>query len=226
MRKRKKPRKLGDSPLRPEEWIKLPIGDGGEGSGYAKAYHLILKFFATHPMNWENAVLGLHIVYGWMPTIPDLDRIMAIGENEEKRATLLASLHAAQQGLVEGKQLEPVVSFCNNSFVGASKLLHFLNPKVYPIWDLRVAKAFLKPRKKLYWSQVNDVKLWEKYQHALSGWADDQAVKNRCNKLRNDFADLEGAGDLRVIEWVLFQSVPSRRRARNRRAKIHPIEPP
>ncbi len=225
MRKRYTPAKNADEPLSRDGWLALPVQASHAGDGYLKADRSIRHFFQTHqPLDWQHAVLGLHIVYGWMPTIPDWDRIMAIGDDEGKTMKLLQSLNVATHGPLAPEQLDSIVSFCNESYIGASKFLHFLSPQVFPIWDLRVAKAFLK-RRKLHWNQANRAGHWTNYKRTLSKWTKDNEVQGRCDELRARFPDLEGVSDLRVIEWVLFQSVPSKRRARSSRAGWNPTNP-
>jgi hypothetical protein len=41
--------------------------------------------------------------------------------------------------------LETIMSVTNNSVVGASKLLHFIFPNRYPIWDSHVAALVIEP---------------------------------------------------------------------------------
>ena len=39
---------------------------------------------------------------------------------------------------IKGFKGEPI----NNSWVGLSKALHFINPEIFPIWDKNVAELF------------------------------------------------------------------------------------
>ena len=78
-------------------------------------------------------------VYGWMPTILknwdfkdfNVDQPIAIVRH-------LSTVEAARKFL---SQIDPV-SPINKSWIGLSKLLHFLNPELFPIWDSRIAKHF------------------------------------------------------------------------------------
>ena len=45
----------------------------------------------------------------------------------------------------------------NNSWIGLSKVLHFINPDIFPIWDSRVAKCF----NMLYPYQFNKKDIYE-----------------------------------------------------------------
>lgn len=75
--------------------------------------------------------------YGWMPTIlrqPTLEFPTRLGDTFVNRVRTCPTAKAAL-GLI-GDMDKPLV---NNSWVGTSKVLHFLNPQVFPMWDRRVA---------------------------------------------------------------------------------------
>ncbi len=72
------------------------------------------------------------MVYGLMPTAMNLRR----GDIESFFAPLNALRDSAQR-LTAG-ELDGLKALVNNSIVGTSKLLHFLAPEVYPIWDSRI----------------------------------------------------------------------------------------
>lgn len=76
-----------------------------------------------------------HLVYGWMPKILIYSR--KHNQNSEIfRATLIKDQKEALN-VVENIIFPPT----NNAWVGMSKTLHFLNPKMFPIWDSKVAKV-------------------------------------------------------------------------------------
>ena len=181
---------------------------------YSMVYPALLSHFTgLQPVNWDAAVLGLHIVYGWMPTIPKLGGIMQWdGSKRQKFAETLAN---AKNGQVPtDSELETLKTFCNNSMIGASKLLHFLKPETFPIWDSRVAKVFLRNPKAAGLS-VNEIEPWKKYRNALSGWLSDQAVKKKCSELRQLTPFLNQVSDLRLVELVMFHGTVSKRKQVN-----------
>jgi hypothetical protein len=150
-------------------------------------------------LDWPEAVALLHMVYGWMPTM--LRTIEP--HNRAQRAQLLANLHKVKSGgLLTSTELADVKRFANRSIVGASKLLHVLNPQNYVIWDSRVADVFL-------WKGVtlvaySTVARYEEYLDAVRQWANDPTVKRECASLRALNPALAGAGNLRLVELVLF----------------------
>ncbi|MHB8211205.1 MAG: hypothetical protein ACYDDP_07665 [Acidithiobacillus sp.] len=150
-------------------------------------------------LDWEEAVALLHMVYGWMPTM-----LRTIDPHTPaQRSQLLAHLQKVKTGgILTATELANVKRFANRSVVGASKLLHVLNPANYVIWDSRVAEAFL-------WSGVtlvaySTIDRYMEYLEVLRQWAMDSDVIRECAALRQSNPMLAASGDLRLIELVLF----------------------
>jgi hypothetical protein len=66
-----------------------------------------------------------------MPTIFEFT------SNELEKCLPLLNKAKGSEMLIED-ELNLLKSTFNNSLVGTSKLLHFINPEIYPIWDSRV----------------------------------------------------------------------------------------
>lgn len=102
---------------------------------YINSYPHILQFFEEKiKFNESDIVQGLHMVYAWMPTtLKSIDW--------EHLPFVVSSLNELKHGtyLHEG-QLEALKRNTNNSLVGSSKLLHFISPEQYAIWDSKVIK--------------------------------------------------------------------------------------
>lgn len=169
---------------------------------YCVAYQHIMKFFSSvEIIDWDAAIVGLHIVYGWMPTIPKLKRTFAM--NLDQRGELLEVLNSARTGnKIDCEDLEKVKSFSNNSVVGGSKLLHFINPRTCPIWDSRVAKVFWGKGVSAY--SLSRAESWVEYRDTLTQWAVDAAVQATCADLRWRSDGLVNTTDMRVMELVMF----------------------
>lgn len=99
---------------------------------YIEAYPEFLKYFdSLDKIEKHHLIIASHFVYGWMPTIIHLD----IKEIDR----VLPLLNAAKSGhILELEELEILKRCINNSMVGLSKLLHFINPTHYAIWDSRI----------------------------------------------------------------------------------------
>ena len=106
---------------------------------YVKSYPLLLKSTAhLCDAMGSNAVPGVaHIVYGWMPTIL---KNLTFDDHINDHLIAARQINDFQSAfnLVDGLETSPI----NNSWVGLSKVLHFINPEFFPIWDSVVAKNF------------------------------------------------------------------------------------
>ena len=95
------------------------------------SYKEFLEFFASKDeLTPHDLVIGAYFTYGWMPTMlelkGDIDVVTAICASKSRR-----------EGISKG-EFSRLAEAINGSVVGASKLLHFINPKKYAIWDSRV----------------------------------------------------------------------------------------
>ena len=206
-------------PITVADWLTLSTNEGVTKrlavDPYSVAYGSLRPHFEKlTAVSWDDAVVGLHIVYGWMPTIPKLGEIMRW--DQQQKTVLTAILTRAITGNVPtDAELVELMAFSNNSMIGASKLMHFLNPSLFPIWDSRTAQAFLN-RPKVYAQEVNKVEKWKSYQATLTSWVPDQRVKARCGELRKMAGHLAGVTDLRLVELVLFHKTASKRKAKKK----------
>ena len=100
---------------------------------YLLSYPYFLNYFQNlESINLENLVIGISFTYSWMPTI-----LKALNlKNTEKVVFILNEVKKGK--LIDEQQLTTLKTTFNNSLVGTSKLLHFINPKQYAIWDSRV----------------------------------------------------------------------------------------
>lgn len=104
------------------------------------------RFLSDGNRDRKRLVAGVFMVYGWMPRIPRFN----CGEemNEEEFIEVYDFLSRLQKcGLSEAldlmdedgvRCLEKVKRMTNNSVVGMSKLLHFVNPVVFPMYDSHI----------------------------------------------------------------------------------------
>ena len=100
---------------------------------YLLSYPYFLNYFQNlESINLENLVIGISFTYSWMPTIL---KALNLKNTEE----VLFILNEVKKGkLIDEQQLTTLKTTFNNSLVGTSKLLYFINPKQYAIWDSRV----------------------------------------------------------------------------------------
>ena len=94
---------------------------------YLMSYPHLLRYFKEKTcFSAEDVICGAHMAYGWMPTILTLD-FSSSEIDAESAARILTK--ARDKGVLLDEELIKLASFINNSFVGASKLLHFVAPK-------------------------------------------------------------------------------------------------
>lgn len=163
---------------------------------YDTSYQEFLKFFKDRQIDKHNLILGCYFTYGWMPTI--LKNFDSTKIND--------SIINALNGVKDGKELNHedltiIKEILNNSIIGASKLLHFINPKLYPIWDSRVC-GFIYDDKKNH-SFVNNVSRYEQYVSKIKSLSEDTKIQQMCKNVR--FKLNCELTNIRVIELIMFE---------------------
>jgi hypothetical protein len=106
---------------------------GSRAATYFRTYPALLTLAASSTFDDRTAFLLLAAsVYGWMP------RVVRVDPGHLDRA--IAALRHAKvvTDMPEDAGQVADVAACLHSVVGASKLLHFANPDVFPIWDRNV----------------------------------------------------------------------------------------
>ena len=99
---------------------------------YYISYPEFLKYFQNlKTITKHNLIIGINFTYGWMPTIFDF--------RSDKFDEALNILNKAKKdNKLTKDDLVLLKGLLNNSLVGTSKLLHFINPEKFAIWDSRV----------------------------------------------------------------------------------------
>lgn len=121
---------------------------------YNKSYQCFCEFFTSKNIITEqDLIIGANFTYGWMPTI--------LNFKSSEFETCITILNKAKLSTrISTSELTTLKGLINNSLVGTSKLLHFINPEVYAIWDSRICH-FLTG--KSYKSKVEQVELFWSY---------------------------------------------------------------
>lgn len=99
---------------------------------YIKTYREFLEYFRRlDKITEHHAIIGISFTYSWMPTILEI--------KTDQLEQAVAILNAAKGGIdLFAQDLELLKKSFNNSLVGTSKLLHFINPERFAIWDSKV----------------------------------------------------------------------------------------
>ena len=165
--------------------------DGSEQ--YIRTYPQLLRSTALLAREMgEDALPAIaHMAYGWMPTI--LKKFSDSQSDIVGPATECRSFEEASR-LIQSLDDSPI----NNSWVGLSKVLHFVNPDFFPIWDSRVATHF--SLKNAY--QVNKKNHFLEYLSFIAKHRNKDAVK----KVQEAFVKEAGysVSDVRACEFILF----------------------
>lgn len=111
----------------------------------------------SDPWPWFCRVAVM--TYGWMPRVVRLDM-----EHARAAAKALLSAHVVTESDMREIEIAPIASSVR-SIVGASKMLHFCNPHVFPIWDSRIETFRLRKSPAIthmgtaanYWRYCEDV---------------------------------------------------------------------
>jgi len=102
---------------------------------YIRAYpHIMASLKSRKVLDEQDFVCAAHMVYGWMPTILEIhaDESLSVSQG-------VALLNKARaEGCLSEVEIGQLARLVNRSVVGASKLLHFVNPEAFAIWDSRI----------------------------------------------------------------------------------------
>ncbi|WP_423599948.1 hypothetical protein [Roseateles sp. MS654] len=169
---------------------------------YIATYSHLLAFFEPKSsFNASDVVCGAHMVYGWMPTIlelyPDADRC--------DLAAAAAMLTKAKLGhRLDAWELEALAGLMNNSVVGVSKLLHFVAPQNYAIWDSKVF-AFVRGERPHHY-RVNSVHFYQSYLEELRNLVERPGFEQFHASMNKKIG--YAVSPLRALELVMFLNAP------------------
>jgi hypothetical protein len=113
-------------------------------NGYRDGYQALRRLFRdfVRPDDYPTVLAGAYATYGWIPTImkPGVDKTTWCN-CENYLGTLQAAADWTEAEVVLSEAPE-ILTLMNGSLIGTSKFLHFLNPKIFPIWDLNIGRVF------------------------------------------------------------------------------------
>jgi len=108
---------------------------------YQESYDDFINYFkGKKKLCRRDIVLGIAMAHSWMPRIP---RTPVISKTVVNLVNDLSKTFDKQN-------IQDLKIIINNSIVGTSKLLHFVNPNLYPIWDSKVCEVFSDKVKEKY----------------------------------------------------------------------------
>jgi hypothetical protein len=172
-------------------------------TSYTLSYPHILSYFADRgPLDIADFVRGAQLVYGWMPTILHL-HAQPPNLTLAHAASLLES--ARTQGTISDEHLSMLVGVINNSLVGTSKLLHFVRPDIFPIWDSNVYGFVFeeKPRH----DRVQNVAKFREFVRRVNAVRSDERFGDFHASV--NFKVGYGVSEPRAVELIMFLNSPS-----------------
>ena len=174
---------------------------------YQDSYRALLEYGKKCNKKDQYIILA-HAIYGWMPTVLEID--FNVENSIENAIDTLKKIDFAHDDGIDG--VRTVSKFTNNSFVGASKFLHFICPDKFAIWDSTIWNVLkedgfnLKIDKRNHFfskTSANSMKNFIGYQLIMQETLKMLEDKNPGIKLRD-------------IEKVLFYSVPKKQRKKTK----------
>lgn len=178
-----------------------------EPSGsYLFSYPYLLSYFEQRdPIEAVDLVRGAHMAYGWMPTILEL-RAGPPNIDADGGAELLT--RARREGALSDEEIGALASLINNSLVGASKLLHFVAPESFAIWDSRIYRFLFERTAHPY--RVNSVECYREYLETLARLRDDPRFP-RFHRSVNEKVGYPVSA-YRALELIMFLNAPPQTR--------------
>lgn len=116
-------------------------------------YHLTRPLFLKYSENIsqldkDDFLSLMALVYSWMPTIPKVSYSQDIDERLNKAVLFLNKIKVWDIDMVHLEQYREDFSnlkwIINKSDVGMSKVLHFVNPNLFCIYDKRIGETIRK----------------------------------------------------------------------------------
>lgn len=167
-----------------------------ESDYYSNSYSTYVNFFAQKKkLTAEDIIVGMGLVYSWMPTIPKNINFDLLDE-------AVPILNSIKNGaVIEKKEFDILKPLCNNSLVGASKLLHFINPNLYAIWDSKIY-TFLY-QEKAHKHRVENIDKSMAYLELIRQMATYTQLEKIITDVQTHFKP-NPISNIRAIEWMMF----------------------
>lgn len=170
-------------------------------SSYLQTYPDFIQYFQEIvEIQKHHLVIGSHFVYGWMPTILRLDL-----SHLDHTVELLNDVKTGR--LLTTEDLKYLKGKINNSLVGVSKLLHFIAPQNYAIWDSWIYKAIFHQEPYNY--RLGNVKVYIEYLELLKK-LEKYREYPQMHRIIEEKVGYQ-LSTLRAIEMVIFENSKSKR---------------
>lgn len=134
------------------------IGPSWVHTSYREFVDYFQRIPPGEPLTLHNFIVGAYFSYGWMPTM------LRLGENVSAAIQAVNKARDLAHPISEEEFLT-IAAVINGSVVGASKLLHFVCPDKYAIWDSRVYRFIFEEEPYQY--RLETPQVYQEYLNAL-----------------------------------------------------------
>lgn len=168
-------------------------------SSYIESYPYLIEHFANiETLTVGHVVAGAHMIYGWMPTI------LHINKHKIDLQDVVIVLQVVKDGRDTPtlSELELLKKFMNNSVVGTSKMLHFVNPTQYPIWDSKICRFTNGEDSSTH--RVSKLSTYLRYREKLHELMDDERFAGFHRSIETKIG--YQVSGLRALELAMFVS--------------------
>ena len=197
---------------------------------YRYSYDRYLHYFRdksnSETLTEQDLYVGFGFAYSWMATIKQLDPRIEVVASAVDSLNRVRAMHPEDLHLSDVLSdhiprdqidkletiIEPIRQFLS-SVIGSSKLLHFVNPEVFPIWDATIHKYWEINGNKnssdsLYryiiytynvHMLVNDTSFEDMLYRPLN-----EALNQAHNAVKEQYQTPEPMGKVRAAEFVMF----------------------
>lgn len=176
-----------------------------ENTSYFESYFEFVEFFKRiETIDYHSLVISSYFTYGWMPTI--LKKFNSTNVDE-----VIAILNKVKNHIeINSDEYIKLVDCVNNSIVGVSKLLHFINPTDYPIFDSRIKNYFKQNSlmesiwKPTYQNKNNDVEQYQLFKNLCLQMISDSRFQNIYDESVQKLRLTKELTKMRVLENLFF----------------------
>ena len=163
-----------------------------------RVYHQLIDSVKSIELYDHKTFISIaHMVYGWMPTILECNF-----SSDDNYSMYIKNINSGDCSI---EFLNIMKSKINNSIVGGSKFLHFINPEKYAIWDSKVYKSLFG--KKGNNNSINNIKNYIQYNLHLRELCQKEEIYRIYSILTEKKYIIERVSKMRALENVLFYSI-------------------
>jgi len=170
-------------------------------SNYLSSYPHFINFFSEKEhIGIQDFFVSSQFTYGWMPTILEYKN----EKLEDDLVKILPILNDVKNSkTITDEDLNLIKIAMNNSIVGTSKLLHFIAPNKYPIWDSIICRNLTG---RDYQTFVNSLERYRLYEKLCEEIAETKQGKMVCGEICKEFDEkLYPISKIRALELVFFR---------------------